>query len=71
MKEKKPQKRRDCIPPEEFVALATALAITLTRGLSTAEIDSLSNFFQLLAVQIAAISSQKSFCSGEGSDLLV
>ncbi len=63
--------KKDCLPPEELLTLATAISIALTQGLSIKEIDNLSNFFSLLSVQTAAISSQKSYCSGEGTQLIV
>ncbi len=69
--DKSNQDRRCCLPPEQFITLATALAITLSQGLTTDEIDSLSNFFDLLSTQLAALSSQKSFCEGEGTQLIL
>ncbi len=62
--------KRCCLPPEQFVTLATTLAIALSQGLTTAEIDSLSNFFDTLSTQLAAISAQKSFCKGDEPTLI-
>lgn len=71
MSDKTSKKKRCCLPPEEFVTLTTAFAIALSRGLAVEEIESLSNFFDALSVQLAAIAAQKEFCEGEGSEIVV
>ncbi len=66
----KSKNKRCCLPPEQFVTLTTTLAIALSQGMTTAEIDSLSNFFETLSIQLAAISAQKSFCQGDEPTLI-
>ncbi len=60
-----------CTPPQELVSLATALSIALTNGLNTEEIEAVSNFLELLSVQVAVIGAQQKFCKKGITDLVI
>ncbi len=64
-------KNKCCIPPQELVTLATALSIALTNGLNSEEIEALSNFLELLSVQVAVIGAQQQFCKKGETELII
>ena len=65
------KKRRCCPSPQEVLTVATALSILLTEDLTSAEATNLSNFLNLLSVQVAVVAEQKRFCGEEEPQILV
>ena len=49
----------DCTDPEELVLIATAMAIGISKNLTTNQVNSLGNFFQMLGQNMLTIAAQK------------
>ena len=64
-------KRQCCPSPQEVLTLATTLSILLTNDLTADEAANLSNFINLLSVQVAVVAEQKRFCNKGEPEVLV
>ncbi len=65
------KKRKNCPSPQEVLTVATTLSILLTEGLTAEEATNLSNFLNLLSIQVAVVAEQKKFCGEEEPQILI
>ncbi len=49
----------DCTDPEELVLIATAMAIGLSKNLTTNQVNSLGNFLEMVGQDMLTIASQR------------
>ena len=49
----------DCTDPEELVLIATAMAIGISKNLTTNEVNSLGNFLEMVGQNLLTIAAQR------------
>lgn len=49
----------DCTDPEELVLIATAVSIAISKNLTTNQVNSIGNFFEMLGQNMLTIAAQR------------